>query len=46
LIERGFSPGPEFSPILEQCFEEQLEGTFKDLNGGLSFLDHLLESRD
>jgi tRNA nucleotidyltransferase (CCA-adding enzyme) len=46
LIERGFLPGPEFSPILEQCFEEQLEGTFKDLNGGLSFLDHLLESRD
>ena len=46
LIERGFSPGPEFSPILEQCFEEQLEGTFKDLNGGLSFLNHLLESRD
>ena len=46
LIERGLSPGPEFSPILAQCFEEQLDGTFKDLDGGLSFLDHLLESRD
>lgn len=46
LIERGLKPGLEFSPILEQCFEKQLDGTFKDLNGGLSFLDHLLESRD
>ena len=46
LIDRGLKPGPAFSPILEQCFEEQLDGTFKDLEGGLSFLDHLLESRD
>lgn len=46
LIERGLKPSPEFGPILEQCFEEQLDGTFKDLEGGLSFLDHLLESRD
>ena len=46
LIDRGLKPGPEFSPILEQCFEEQLDGTFQDMEGGLSFLDHLLESRD
>ena len=46
LIDRGLKPGPAFSPILEQCFEEQLDGTFKDLEGGLSFLDHLIESRD
>jgi len=46
LIDRGLKPGPAFSPILEHCFEEQLDGTFKDLEGGLSFLDHLLESRD
>ena len=46
LIDRGLKPGPAFSPILEQCFEEQLDGTFKNLEGGLSFLDHLLESRD
>ena len=46
LIKCGLSPGPEFSPILEQCFEEQLDGTFNDLDGGLSFLNHLLESRD
>ena len=46
LIKRGLSPGPEFSPILEQCFEEQLDGTFNDLDGGLSFLNHLLESRE
>ena len=46
LIERGLKPSPEFSPILEQCFEEQLDGTFKDLEGGLSFLDNLLDSTD
>ena len=46
LIDRGLKPGPAFSPILEYCFEEQLDGTFKDLEDGLSFLDHLLESRD
>ena len=46
LIDRGLKPDPAFSPILEQCFEEQLDGTFKNLEGGLSFLDHLLESRD
>ena len=44
LIERGLKPSPEFGPILEQCFEEQLDGTFKDLEGGLSFLDDLLDS--
>ena len=46
LIERGLKPSPEFGPILEQCFEEQLDGTFKDLKGGLSFLDNLLDSTD
>ena len=46
LIERGLKPSPEFGPILEQCFEEQLDGTFKDLEGGLFFLDNLLDSTD
>ena len=46
LIERGLKPSPEFGPILEQCFEEQLDGTFEDLKGGLSFLDNLLDSTD
>ena len=42
LINRGLKPGPEFSPILEHCFEEQLDGTFQDVGGGLSFLDQIL----
>ena len=32
LIERAFRP--VLNCILEQCFEEQLEGTFKDLKVG------------
>ena len=45
LIENGLSPGPQFSPILEKCFEAQLDGAFKDLNGGLAFLIQHLETR-
>ena len=45
LIDRGLKPGPAFSPILEQCFEEQLDGTFQDLKGGLTLLDKFLEKR-
>lgn len=45
LIDRGLEPGPHFGPLLEACFEAQLDGEFTDLAGGLSFLDRLLESR-
>ncbi len=35
LIELGLRPGPHFGPLLEQCFEAQLDGRFADLEGGL-----------
>jgi tRNA nucleotidyltransferase (CCA-adding enzyme) len=46
LIERGLEPGPSFSPILDQCFETQLDGVFDDLSGGLAYLDQLLAGQD
>jgi tRNA nucleotidyltransferase (CCA-adding enzyme) len=42
LIERGLPPGPGFGPILDRCFEAQLDGVFTDLEGGLAYLDRLL----
>jgi tRNA nucleotidyltransferase (CCA-adding enzyme) len=42
LIERGLEPGPAFGPILDRCFEAQLDGLFTDLAGGLEHLDRLL----
>jgi tRNA nucleotidyltransferase (CCA-adding enzyme) len=44
LIERGLEPGPAFGPILEACFEAQLDGAFEDVAGGLRHLDRLLEA--
>ncbi len=35
LIELGLEPGPHFGPLLEECFEAQLDGRFTDLDGGL-----------
>jgi len=43
LIERGMQPGPHFGPILEQCYEAQLEGEFEDEAGGKACLDRILE---
>ena len=42
LVDRGLEPGPEFCPVLEECFEAQLDGTFSDETGGCSFLENLL----
>ena len=46
LIQRGLQPGPEFGPILEQCFEAQLDGIFETEKRGLIFLEELLSRRD
>ena len=46
LLERGFQPGPQLKPILSQCFEAQLNGDFKDLEGGLKFLTNLLAKKE
>jgi tRNA nucleotidyltransferase (CCA-adding enzyme) len=43
LVDRGLVPGPSFGPVLEQCFEAQLDGKFEDEPGGMDFLDSLLE---
>ena len=43
LVDRGLEPGPNFGPILEQCFEAQLDGAFEDETNGLVYLDNLLE---
>ena len=42
LIERGMKPGAEFGPLLEKCFDAQLEGTFTDLDSGLVYLNNLI----
>lgn len=39
LLDRGMTPGPKFSRILSAAFEAQLDGTFLDLDGALSWLD-------
>ena len=42
LIERGLKPGPHFSPILEKCFEAQLDGQFEDNQSALAHLEEIL----
>jgi tRNA nucleotidyltransferase (CCA-adding enzyme) len=42
LIERGLTPSPDFSRILEKCFEAQLDGAFTEQQGGLQYLSSLL----
>jgi tRNA nucleotidyltransferase (CCA-adding enzyme) len=42
LVDRGLSPGPDFGPLLERCFEAQLDGAFGILDEGLLFLDKIL----
>jgi tRNA nucleotidyltransferase (CCA-adding enzyme) len=45
LVELGLAPGKDFKPLLEKCFEAQLDGSFTDLAGGLAFLRALLAKR-
>ena len=42
LIERGMKPGAEFGPLLEKCFEAQLDGNFTELESGLEYLNQLI----
>ena len=42
LIRRGLKPGKEFKPLLDKCFEAQLEGLFATEKGAMEFLDKLL----
>lgn len=43
LIERGMEPGSAFGPILDECFEAQLDGSFDDISGGIDFLKTILK---
>ena len=43
LIARGLSPGPEFGPLLEKCYEAQLAGEIRDAASAAAFLDALLK---
>lgn len=38
LIELGLSPGPEFKPLLDSCYEAQLDGRITNLDEGLEFV--------
>lgn len=44
LIELGLTPGPQFKPLLDACFEAQLDGEFGDLESGREFARRLLQS--
>lgn len=44
LIDQGLTPGKTFKPILEKCFEAQLDGAFNDLEGGLNYLKSQLDA--
>jgi tRNA nucleotidyltransferase (CCA-adding enzyme) len=46
LVDRGLEPGPSFGPVLEKCFEAQLDGEFSDETSGLFYLDGLLEQNN
>ena len=45
LLERGFKPGPQMKPILDKCFDAQLNGDFNDLPKALEYLDSLLKEK-
>lgn len=45
LVELGLQPGVGFKPLLEACYEAQLDGVFSDLEGGIAFLrEHLAKN--
>lgn len=46
LLKMGLKPSPEFSEILDHCFEAQLEGEFDSEEGGLEYLKSYLHSRN
>lgn len=42
LVELGHPPSPKFKAVLEACYEAQLEGAFRDVKEGLSWLKEYL----
>jgi len=43
LIDQGLKPGVAFKPILDACFEAQLDGVFSNFEGGLRYLKSQLD---
>ena len=43
LIELGLEPGPHFGPILDACFEGQLDGVFSDVEEGVEYARKLVK---
>tara|TARA_B100000965_G_scaffold406557_1_gene446114 strand:- start:973 stop:2391 length:1419 start_codon:yes stop_codon:yes gene_type:complete len=43
LIALGMKPGEQFKPILDACYEAQLDGVFHDLKGGLDVLRQFIQ---
>lgn len=43
LMQLGLAPGSHFTPLLEQCYEAQLDGTFSTEEEGIRYLKTLLE---
>lgn len=41
-LAQGLTPGPHIKPLIERCFEAQLDGEFFDEAGGVEFLKKIL----
>lgn len=37
LVALGMKPGPSFKPVLDACYEAQLDGLFADAQGGIAW---------
>ncbi len=44
LIALGLKPGPHFKPILDACYEAQLDGRITNLQEGIAFAKSLIDS--
>lgn len=42
LLQLGLTPGKNFKPLLDRCFDAQLAGEFASVESGLEFLEKLL----
>lgn len=38
LIELGYTPGPRFKRLLDEAFDAQLEGEFRDTDGARAWI--------
>ncbi|MGE9293214.1 MAG: CCA tRNA nucleotidyltransferase, partial [Puniceicoccales bacterium] len=46
LIALGLKPGKHFSPLIDACYEAQLDGAFHDEAGAVAYLRGLVSSQD